>query len=94
LGQGRLLEDPTLQRIAARHGASPAQVALKWLVDQEGVAAIPRASRRESLMQNLDALRLALDDDDRRAIEAMPKDRRLVNVAWAPVWDPPAAPNA
>ncbi len=91
LGQGRLVQDPTLAAIAVKHGASPAQVALKWLLDQDLVAAIPRASRRESQQANLDALKLALDDDDRHQIALMPKDRRLVNVAWAPAWDPPAA---
>ena len=44
------------------------QVALKWLLDQDGVAAIPKASRAESQQANLDALKLNLDDADRQAI--------------------------
>jgi 2,5-diketo-D-gluconate reductase B len=53
------------------------------------VAAIPRAGRRESQQENLDALRLTLDDDDRTVIARLPKDQRVVNVDWAPQWDPP-----
>jgi 2,5-diketo-D-gluconate reductase B len=78
-----------MQQIARKHSASPAQVGLKWLLDQEGVAAIPRAGRRESQQENLNALRLTLDDDDRAIIALLPKDQRVVNVDWAPVWDSP-----
>ena len=42
-------------------------MALKWLLDQDGVAAIPKASRAESQQANLDALKVKLDDDDRKA---------------------------
>jgi 2,5-diketo-D-gluconate reductase B len=69
LARGRFLALPEMQRIARKHSASPAQVGLKWLLDQEGVAAIPRAGRRESQQENLDALRLTLDDDDRATAE-------------------------
>ena len=48
-----------------------------------------RAGRRESQQANLDALRLVLDDDDRAAIARLPKDGRVVNVDFAPAWDPP-----
>jgi 2,5-diketo-D-gluconate reductase B len=87
LAQGRAASDPTLAAIGRKHGASAAQVALKWLLDQDGVAAIPKASRSESQKANLDALKLTLDDADRKAIAALPKDRRCVNPGFAPAWD-------
>jgi 2,5-diketo-D-gluconate reductase B len=87
LAQGRVASDPTLAAIGRKHGASAAQVALKWLLDQEGVAAIPKASRKESQQANLDALNIGLDDEDRQAIAALPKDRRCVNPGFAPAWD-------
>jgi 2,5-diketo-D-gluconate reductase B len=62
-------------------------VALKWLLDQDGVMAIPKAQRPESQKANLDALRLTLDEQDRRAIAALPKNRRFVNPSFAPAWD-------
>ena len=87
LAQGRLAGHEELQAIAAKHGATPAQVALKWLLDQDGVAAIPKAMRAETQQANLDALRIVLDDTDRAVIAMLPKTRRFVNPAWAPAWD-------
>ncbi|OAF15943.1 aldo/keto reductase [Bradyrhizobium neotropicale] len=87
LAQGRFATDPVLSEIGAKHNATAAQVALKWLVDQDGVAAIPKASRRESQEANLDALKITLDDADRRKIAAMPKNIRCVDPAFAPAWD-------
>jgi 2,5-diketo-D-gluconate reductase B len=87
LAQGRAASDKTLIAIGRKHNASAAQVALKWLLDQDGVAAIPKASRAESQQANLDALKLKLDDADRKAIAALPKDKRFVNPGFAPAWD-------
>jgi len=87
LAQGRVASDPVLVKIGSKHNASAAQVALKWLLDQDGVAAIPKASRPESQQANLDALKVKLDDEDRRAIAALPKDKRCVNPGFAPAWD-------
>jgi 2,5-diketo-D-gluconate reductase B len=87
LAQGRVASDETLARIGKKHNASAAQVALKWLLDQDGVAPIPKASRAESQQANLGALKVTLDDDDRKAIAALPKNMRCVNPAFAPAWD-------
>lgn len=91
LAQGRLAEYPALQSIADKHACTPAQVALKWLLDQEGIAAIPKASRRESQQANLDAVKVTLDDADRAAIAGLPKDQRFVQPGFAPTWDMPLA---
>jgi 2,5-diketo-D-gluconate reductase B len=87
LAQGGVTSDETLTKIGRKHNASAAQVALKWLLDQDGVAAIPKASRAESQKANLDALKVTLDDEDRKLIAALPKDRRCVNPSFGPDWD-------
>jgi 2,5-diketo-D-gluconate reductase B len=87
LAQGRAASDETLMAIGRKHGASAAQVALKWLLDQDGVAAIPKASRAQSQKANLDALHIGLDDEDRAAIAGLPKNKRFVNPGFAPAWD-------
>lgn len=89
LGQGKLGDHPELVRIAAKHGATASQVALAWLLRQPGVVPIPKAGRRESQQANLDAIPLAakLDAEDIAAIDALPKDQRMVNPAFAPKWD-------
>ena len=87
LAQGRAASDETLMAIGRKHGASAAQVALKWLLDQEDVAAIPKASRAESQQANLGAMHIGLDDEDRAAIAGLPKNKRFVNPGFAPEWD-------
>ena len=88
LARGAFHGLPEVQRIAAKHGASTAQIGLRWLLEQDGVAAIPRAGRRETQLENLQTATIALDDEDRAALARLPKDRRVVQVEGAPVWDP------
>jgi 2,5-diketo-D-gluconate reductase B len=87
LAQGRAATDPVLAAIGAKHGYSAAQVALAWLLDQDGVIAIPKAQRKESQEANLKALAIRLDDEDRRGIAALPKGQRFVKPAFAPDWE-------
>ena len=87
LAQGRLADHEVLATIGARYGVGAAQVALAWLLEQPDVAVIPKASRRESQLANLEAMRLRLDDADRAAIEALPKTLRCVNPPFAAAWD-------
>ena len=60
--QARLLRQPGLRNLAAKHGVTPAQMALAWLLRQDGLIAIPKASSRQHLEENFAALKLSLDD--------------------------------
>ena len=91
LAQGRLADYPALDAIGAKHGVTGAQVALQWLLEQDSVAAIPKAGREASQLANLGALAVTLDDADRAVIAALPKDQRFVNPGFAPAWDSIAA---
>jgi diketogulonate reductase-like aldo/keto reductase len=62
--QGRLLGHPRIAEVAGRYGATPAQVALAWLLRQEGVAAIPRSSRPEHTRENAEARDVHLGEQD------------------------------
>jgi diketogulonate reductase-like aldo/keto reductase len=62
--QGRLLGRPALRRVAVRHGATPAQVALAWLLRQDGIVAIPKAGTAAHVEENRGALALRLGEDD------------------------------
>jgi len=86
LAQGRAAHDETLQKIGDKHGVSAAQIAIAWLLDQPGVIAIPKAQKESSQRSNLDALKVKLDDEDRSAIAALPKDQRYVKPPFAPDW--------
>ena len=64
LGQGRLLGNRGLVEVAARHGASPAQIALAWLLRQDGMMVIPKATSADHVRDNFGAVKLKLTDDD------------------------------
>jgi 2,5-diketo-D-gluconate reductase B len=87
LARNRLSNFDALQQIANKHGVLPTQVALKWLLDQDSVAAIPKAASITNQQSNLDSLKVQLDDEDRALIARLPKDQRLVSPDFAPKWD-------
>jgi diketogulonate reductase-like aldo/keto reductase len=70
LGKGALASDRLLMKIAARHGKTAAQIALRWHV-QKGLVAIPKAARREHLEANLAIFDFALGDDDMAEISSL-----------------------
>ncbi|MCC4597046.1 2,5-didehydrogluconate reductase DkgB [Xanthomonas campestris pv. phormiicola] len=87
LAYGKVLQDPVIAAIAARHDATPAQVALAWAL-QQGYAVIPSSTRRENLASNLLAQSLRLDDEDMAQIATLDRGERLANPAGiAPDWD-------
>lgn len=70
VGQGgHLLRDTTLKQIAERHGATPAQVALAWLLRQDNVIAIPKAVQPEHVRLNAEAANLLLEPQDLAALD-------------------------
>lgn len=68
--QGRLADYPEVQDIADRHYATPAQVALAWVLRQQGVIAIPKASSLEHVQANHAALELELTAEDLEELDA------------------------
>jgi diketogulonate reductase-like aldo/keto reductase len=62
--QGRVLADPVLQEVAARHRVTPAQVALAWVLRHDDVVAIPEAGNPEHVRENRAALDLQLGPAD------------------------------
>jgi diketogulonate reductase-like aldo/keto reductase len=67
--QGRLLGHPALRRVAERHDATPAQVALAWVLRQDGVIAIPKAGTVDHVHENRRALELELTQQDLAALD-------------------------
>jgi len=67
--QGHLLNNATLQKIAEQYDASPAQVALAWVLRQPGVVAIPKASNPEHVQENRAALAIHLTKNDLQALD-------------------------
>ena len=69
LEQGRMLNNRGLREVASRHGATPAQVALAWLLRQQGMIVIPKATKTDHVRENRAAADLRLDDEDLAALD-------------------------
>jgi diketogulonate reductase-like aldo/keto reductase len=89
LARGAIKGDPLLTDIGRRSGKTCGQVALRWLMQQQMIAAIPRSSNPARIAENIDVFDFELDDDDMRRIGALKRrDGRTANpVGRAPVWD-------
>ncbi|MEV1288583.1 aldo/keto reductase [Micromonospora sp. NPDC049679] len=68
--QGRLLGHEGVTEVANRHDATPAQIALAWVLRSDGVCAIPRAGRPEHVRQNVAALDVRLTEEDLAELDA------------------------
>lgn len=86
LAVGNVMTDPTLQQIAERHSATPAQVSLAWLLARDLVI-IPSSTRRAHQASNMAAFDLSLSPDDIAAINALDRGERHANPPFAPKWD-------
>jgi diketogulonate reductase-like aldo/keto reductase len=69
IGQGRLVDDDDVAAIAGKHDATPAQVALAWVLRHDDVCAIPKAATLEHVTENRGALDLVLDDEDLKLLD-------------------------
>lgn len=89
LARGHVHGDAVLADIGRRYGKTCAQVALRWLMQQTIIAAIPRSSNAARIADNINVFDFELDADDMRRIGALKRpDGRTANpVGRAPVWD-------
>lgn len=77
LEQGRLLGDPELQRLAAEYSATPAQIALRWVLRDDLVIALPKAGTPGHVEQLRSALDMPLSPQDLAALDrAFPPPKR------------------
>ena len=86
LARGHLSESAGLVAMAKKHGATPEQIGLAFLM-AEGHVVIPSSSKRERIQSNWDAQKVRLSAEDISTIRKLDANRRLVNGAWCPVWD-------
>ncbi|MDQ4138851.1 MAG: aldo/keto reductase, partial [Actinomycetota bacterium] len=70
LARGRVADEPVLERIAAKHGKTAAQVTIRWHL-QLGAVVIPKSSSLERVRGNFDVFDFELDADDLAAIDAL-----------------------
>ncbi len=88
IGQGAFLSDPVITRIARGLRKTPAQVVLRWHVQQSGVAAIPKSSQRTHMFENIHIFDFALSEADMKAISGLATPAgRILSPPAAPDWD-------
>jgi 2,5-diketo-D-gluconate reductase B len=89
LARGKLLDDPVIGEIAAAHGRSSAQIALRWLIQQPHVAIVPRALEPREIEDDIALFDFALSADEMDRIGALrDKNIRVVDPeVRRPVWD-------
>lgn len=73
LGRGAALDDPVIRRIADKHGRTPAQVILRWHVEQ-GLIVIPKSVNPERMAENIAIFDFELDEEDGRAIAGLDRE--------------------
>lgn len=82
LARGAALKSKIIQGIAQRLGRQPAEVALRWII-QQGVIPVPMSTKRHNIASNLNALSFELSAEDMAAISAIGSPGgRLINPAW------------
>ncbi|MCO6491531.1 MAG: aldo/keto reductase [Phaeodactylibacter sp.] len=92
LAQGKAVRDPVLTAIGEKYGKSAAQASLRWLVQQEGVMAIPKTANPGRLLENLEVFDFELTDEDMAAIAELKHcNVRIVPAYHGAVWDDKAA---
>jgi 2,5-diketo-D-gluconate reductase B len=89
LARGRVFKDPVLGEIAKSKGKSIAQIALRWLFQQDNIVSIPRSANPGHMAESLDVFNFTLNDDEMKRIYALKRpDGRIANPAGrAPAWD-------
>lgn len=79
MSNGALLKDPTIMKIAEAHGKTPAQVILRWHM-QEGFSAIPGASNPDYIKENIAIFDFELTDGEMAQMRDLDKEKRFFNM--------------
>lgn len=88
LAKARTVNDPVLWQIGEQYGKTAAQVALRWLVEQDRVAAIPGTSNPHHAAANFDIFDFTLSEADQKKIAGLDKKRRICKPdSLSPEWD-------
>jgi diketogulonate reductase-like aldo/keto reductase len=87
IARGVVLEDPTIAEIAEAQDATPAQVALAFLLAQRDTIVIPKSSTPSRITENLGAADLKLADDEVARIAELAREERQVDPPFGPTWD-------
>ena len=80
MSNGALLKDPTIMEIAKAHDKTPAQVILRWHI-QEGFSVIPGASNPDYIKENIQIFDFELTDEEMAQMRGLNKEKRFFNMS-------------
>lgn len=80
MSKGALLKDPTIMNIAKTHGKTPAQVILRWHI-QEVFSVIPGASNPDYIRENIKIFDFELTDEEMKQMRSLNKEKRFFNMS-------------
>ncbi len=86
LARGAVVGDPILAEVGRAHDATPAQIALAFLM-AEGHIVIPSSGKPDRIAENFAARRIELTPGEVERLRGLEKGMRLVNGSWTPEWD-------
>ncbi|MFQ8826139.1 MAG: aldo/keto reductase [Alistipes sp.] len=84
----RVLEDPVVVAVAQKHGCTPAQAVLAWLMARD-IVVIPKSVHEQRLRENFEATDVALDEDDMRRMASIERHERMSDGSFALFEDGP-----
>lgn len=87
LARGQVTRDRMLQEIGEAHGKSAAQITIRWLLQQDPVAVIPKATSRDHLEANLEVFDFELSEDEMARIAELDRGDRRIDPSFAPDWE-------
>ncbi len=87
VARGKVMEEPVLKELGEKYGKSPVQVALRWLVQQDKVAAIPKAAKASHRESNIAIFDFELTAEEMGRVSGLARGERLIDPDWAPRWD-------
>lgn len=89
LARGDVFDNEVIKEIADKHGITPAQVSLAWILSDKQRIAIPKTSNPEHLQGNLDAVKVTLSTDELEKIGSLARSdgRKIKHPDYSPEWD-------
>lgn len=87
LARGEVIGNETLQKIGEKYNKSEVQITLRWLIQQENVCAIPKATSSGHQEANLDVFDFKLSEEEMDKISELSRNNRKVNPDFGPEWD-------
>jgi 2,5-diketo-D-gluconate reductase B len=87
LAQGKVMQNNLLMHMGKKYDKTPAQISLRWLIQQYNVVAIPRSSKIDHIKSNIEIFDFELTESEMNDISKLSTGKRLIDPDFAPEWN-------